>query len=206
MTHLNATINIPELAEVNLATHLILGFYCTVKEDLARWAFHNRNATDQLRARGQTVQSHPPSLPARFLFQLHIRTDTVGSNAVGISATTDPETIQIAYSGLAISNASFLPARIELELLLAEISAFQYDCSTIIPVVGSGWQTPQMEAMRMRYHHLLGKLAKWPGLTIDGVGFEEAEAGEYIQGSLLPSEMGLPLLCVSMVLHQAFLT
>ena len=205
LTHLNPMINNPELAELNLATHLILGFYCSVKEDLARWTFHNRNATDQLRVRGQTVQSHPPSLPARFLFQLHVRTDTVGSNAVGLSATTDPETIQIAYSGLPISNASFLPARMELELLLAEISAFQYDCSIVIPLAGSGWQTPQMDAMRIRYDHLLGKLGKWLGLTIDGIGFEEAEAGEYIQGSLLPAEMGAPLLCVSIVLHPAFL-
>ena len=206
MTHLNETIDNPELAEVNLATHLILGFYCIVKEDLAHWTFHNRNATDQLRARGQTVLSHPPSLPAKFLFQLHIRTDTVGSNAVGLSATTDPETIQIAYSGSPISNASFLPARMELELLLADISVFQYDCSTVLPIVGSGWQTPQMEAMRIRYHHLLEKLGKWPGLTIDGIGFEDAEVGEYIQGSLLPSEMGSPLLCVSIGLQPSHLT
>jgi hypothetical protein len=197
MNQLNGMLGNADYPEANLAAHHILGAYCLVKGDLVDWTYHNRSATALLRARGQSIRSHPPSLSGRFLFQLHIRLDTVASNVVGLSATSDAETIRLAYSGIPISNPAILSARVELELLLGEISTFQFDCSAMLPLVQSGWESPpQMGTLRVRYHQLIEKLGKWQGLTNDVVGFEEAEMGEYIQGSLLPSEMGTPLFCV----------
>ena len=197
VTQLNGMLGNADYPEANLATHHILGAYCLAKGDLHHWTYHNQSATTLLRASGQMIQSHPPSLSARFLFQLHIRLDTVASNAVGLSATSNYETIHIAYSGRPISNPAIVSARIDLELLLAEISSFQYDCSAMLQLVGSGWESPpQRGVMRVRYGELLEKLEKWKGLTNSVVGFEEAEMGEYIQGSLLPPEMGTPLFCV----------
>jgi hypothetical protein len=207
MNQLNGMLGNADYPEANLAAHHILGTFCLVKGDLDDWTYHNQSATALLRARGQSIRSHPPSLSGRFLFQLHIRLDTVASNVVGLSATSDAETIRIAYSGIPISSPAILSARMELELLLGEISTFQFDCSAMLPLVQSGWESPpQMEISRARYHQLLKKLGKWSGLTNDVVGFEEAEMGEYIQGSLLPSEMGTPLFCVPRWLKLAYLT
>ncbi len=84
----------------------------------------------------------------------------------------------------------------ELDLLLAEISVFQYECGTLLPL-GEGWHTPpQEEILRQKYEDLLERLGKWQGLRPGLGAFEEAQVGESPHGSLIPAEMGLPLLCV----------
>ena len=196
INYLQTSINNPEYTDANVGADLILAFYNICKGDMENWTVHNRNAAEQIRARGRTLETRPLSLHTKFLFYLYIRTDTVGSNAIGQPANTDHEIAQIVYSGVPISNRMMLPSRMEMELLLGEISIFQYQCSTLLPL-GGGWQiSPQAEILRRRYDDLVDRLGKWQGLHSDFATFEEAQMGEYPQGAMLPPEMGSPLLCV----------
>jgi Fungal specific transcription factor domain len=196
ITHLQPTLHNPIYTDSNVAACLILSFYDICAGDMEHWAAHVRDSADQIRIRGNTIETHPLSLHTKFLFNLYMRMDVVGANAVGQPSSADREIARIVYSGIPISNKLLLPYRIELELLLAEISVFQYECSTLLPL-GTAWNNPQQEEVfRRRYNDLLDRLSRWQDANSDLVAFEEAQIGEYPFGANLPPEMGLPLLCV----------
>ena len=134
-----------------------------------------------------------------------MRTDTVGSNAVGQPSNVDREIAQIVYHGVPISNKSLLTYRIELELILADISHFQYEVNSMLPTIRT-WTDPQQEAIfRHRYEDLLAQLHRWQGRDPELLVFEEA-IGEYPHGSVLPPEMGSALLCVVPLVIRTLLT
>jgi hypothetical protein len=194
LTHLQTTLHNPAYTDENVGTPLILAFYNICNGDLENWTTHMRHAADQIRLRGASLENHPMSLHTKFLFTLFLRTDVMGSNALGLLANTDRELARIVYSGVPISNKLILSARIELELLLAEISIFQYECITML---GGGWNTPpQQEILLHKYKDLADRLGRWQAANSGIFLFEEAQIGEYPHGAMLPPEMGLPLLCV----------
>jgi Fungal specific transcription factor domain len=196
ITQLETTFNNPLYTDANVGAALILAFYNLCAGDLEHWTTQIRNAAEQIRLRGKTLKTHPLSLHTKFLFTLYLRTDTVASNSVGRPATADREIVDIVYSGAPISNPGLLHCRIELELLLAEISVFQYECLTF-QQLGTGWNKPyRQEILRHKYDDLIDRLGKWDGLYSDLVAFEEAQDGGYPHGAALPPEMGLPLLCL----------
>ena len=194
--HLQTTINNPVHTDVNIGANLFLAFYSIRKGDLENWAFHIRSAAEQIRARGKILETHPLSLHTKFVFCLCVRTDTVGSNATGKPAATDSELVRIVYSGIPITNRSILPCRIDLELLLAEISVFQFQCANLLPI-NRAWRSPHEDRLQQDYEMLLARLNNWQGLNPGLVAVEEAQTGEHMNGSTLPVEMGLPLLCVA---------
>jgi len=189
ISYLKSTINNPQYADVNIGANLILAFYNLCREDSENWTMHSRITSEQIHVRGRTLETHPLSLHSKFLCYLYMRTDTVGSNAMGKPASIDGEIARIVYSGIPISNRSMLPSRTELELLLAEISVFQYECATLLPL-------PQEEILQRKYNNLLDRLRKWQGLYSNLAAFEEANVGGYLHRDMLPCEMGLSLLCV----------
>lgn len=203
--YLRQNYNNLEYIDANLGAHLILLFYNLCKRDTESWTMHSRNASQLIRVRGRTLKTHPLSLHTKFLFYLYMQTDTAGSNVLGQPASTNHEIARIVYSGVPIINRSILPARAELELLLAEMSIFQYECGNHLPLGGSWPPPPQETILRQKYERLLVRLRKWQGLNPELVAFEEAQVGEYPHGSFLPAEMGLPLLCVaSPIEHTLF--
>jgi len=197
ITHLRPNLGVPAMSDSNIATSLILAFYSICAGDMNNWAAHIRSTSDQIRLRGSNIDTHPLGLHTKFLFSMYMRTDTVGSNAVGQPANTDREIARIVYSGVPISGKILLPYRIELELLLAESSRFQYECNAYLSSVGAPWNDAHQETiLREKYEDLLDRLGRWDGMNSELVSVEEAQPGEYIQGAMLPTEMGLPLLCV----------
>lgn len=195
LNYLKETHDDPECIDSKLGANLILLFYNLCKRDTENWTLHSRNASQLIRDRGRTLETHPLSLNTKFLSTLYMQTDTIGSNVLGQRAFADGEMARIVHSGVPIINRSILPARIELELLLAAISVFQHECGTLLPL-GGDWPPPQEEMLRRKYKILLDRLRRWRGLNPNLVAFEEAPVGEYPHGSLIPAEMGLPLLCV----------
>lgn len=199
ITLLQSTLNNPNFTDTNIATYLALAFYDICAGDMEHWTTHIGDTARQIRLRGSTIDSHPLSLHTKFLCALYMRTDILGSNAVGQPANLDRELAQIAYSGIPISSKILLPYRIELELLLADISVFQYECSQL-PPLATGWREPSLETrLRAKYQELVNRLQHWKGVESQLAMFEEA-IGEYVLGSMLPTEMGLPLLCVICIL------
>ena len=195
ITLLQRTQNNPNFIDTSIATYLALAFYDICVGDMEHWTTHIGDAARQIRLRGSTIDSHPLSLHTKFLCALYIRTDILGSNAVGQPANSDSELARIVYSGIPISSKILLPYRIELELLLADISIFQYECGQL-PPLATGWREPSLETrLRAKYQELVNRLHHWKGVDSQLAMFEEA-IGEYIHGSMLPAEMGLPLLCV----------
>ena len=200
VSHLQTTLNNPAYADTNVGACLILSFYDLCAGDMEHYTTHIRTAADQIRIRGTTLDNNPLPLHTKFLFSLYMRTDTVGSNAAGQPSNVDPEIARIVYHGVPISNKSVLPHRIELELILAEISHFQYESDKILPP-NRTWSDPHQEAIfRQRYEDLLARLQRWQGRDPELLVFEEA-VGDYPHGAMLPPEMGLPLLCV---VHMKF--
>jgi hypothetical protein len=203
ISHLQTTLNNPAYADTNVGACLFLAFYDLCAGDMEHYTTHIRSTADQIRVRGATVGSKPLPLHTKFLFNLYMRTDTIGSNAVGQPSNVDPEIARIVYHGVPISNKSLLPYRIELELILADISHFQYESNNILPADRT-WTDPHQEAIfRQRYEDLLTRLHRWQGRDPELLVFEEA-FGEYPHGSMLPPEMGLPLLCVVPLEVRAF--
>jgi len=197
ITHLRPNLGIPAMSDSNIAATLILAFYSICAGDMNNWAAHIRSTSDQIRLRGSNIDTQPLSLHTKFLFNMYMRTDTVGSNAVGQPANTDREIARIVYSGAPISSKLMLPYRIELELLLAEASRFQYECNAYLSSVGAPWNDAHQETiLREKYEDLLDRLGRWDGMNSELVSVEEAQPGEYLRGAMLPTEMGLPLLCV----------
>lgn len=195
INHLQTTLNNHACADTNVGACLILSFYDLCAGDMEHYTTHIRMAAEQIRIRGATLDNNPLPLHMKFLFHLYMRTDTVGSNAVGQPSNVDPEIVRIVYHGVPISNKSLLPHRIELELILADISHFQYESDNILPQ-NRAWRDPHQEALfRQRYEDLLARLQRWQERDPELLVFEEA-VGEYPHGSMLPPEMGLPLLCV----------
>ena len=204
MNYLEQTQTDPEYIDANLGANLILAFYNLCKGDMENWTVHSQNASELIRVRGKTLERHPLSVYSKFLFYLYMRTDTVGSNAIGQPSSADREIARIVYSGTPITNQSILAVRIELELLLAEISVFQYQCGTLLPL--GGWHSPpQKEILQRKYEDLSDRLGKWRGLNPNFVAFEEAQIGEYPRRSLLPIEMGAPLLCIVFPIEHTIL-
>ena len=199
ITHLQTTLNDPQHLDSNIGTFLWLAFYNVCGGDSRTWKINMRNAADQIRFRGRTLDTHPLSMHTKFLLCLWIRADISGSNATRIHANFDSEIARIAYSGVPISNKLLLPSRIELEMLLAEISLFQFECANPLPQ-GRGWQYSPSD-LHLRYEDLLGRLGQWQITTSELSAFEEAQPGEYHQGAMLPPEMGLPLLSVVYLLY-----
>jgi hypothetical protein len=194
ITLLQTTLSNPMSSDANVGVSIFLAFYSLSQGDPEHFVTHLRGAAQQIRDRGKSIETHPLQLHTKFLYGLYMRLDTVASSAVGQPATLDPEIARIVYSGVPISNKILLPYRIQLELLLAEISVFQHDCATYLP--SDGWIDPQRkELLRQRYDDLVERLGRWQNGTSQLVSFEEA-VGEYPHGSMLPPEMGLPLLCV----------
>jgi len=205
ISHLETTLDNQAYADTNAGACLILAFYNLCAGDMEHYASHIRYAADQIRARGATVDSKPLPLHTKFLFGLYMRTDTVGSNAVGQPSNVDREIAQIVYHGVPISNKSLLTYRIELELILADISHFQYEVNSMLPTIRT-WTDPQQEAIfRHRYEDLLAQLHRWQGRDPELLVFEEA-IGEYPHGSVLPPEMGSALLCVVPLVIRTLLT
>ena len=196
INYLRQSHNNIECIDANLGAILILLFYNLCKRDMKNWRLHSRNASKLIRVRGRTIETHPLSLHTKFLFYLFVQTDTTGSCVLGQPASTDGEIVQIVYSGVPITNRSILPARMELDVLFVEMSLFQYEYETLTSLGGSWHTPPQEEMFRRKYEDLLDRLRKWQGLNPSLVALEEAQAGEYPHGSIIPAEMGLPLLCV----------
>lgn len=195
INHLQTTLNNQEYADTNVGVCLILAFYDLCAGDLEHYTTHIRTASEQIRVRGATLETKPLPLHTKFLFNLYMRTDTVASNAVGQPSNVDLEIARIVYHGVPISNKSLLPYRIELELILADISHFQYEINNILPPDRTWTDSHQEAIFRQRYQDLLARLHSWRGRDPELLVFEEA-SGEYPHGSMLPPEMGLPLLCV----------
>lgn len=195
VNHLQTTLNDPQYTDANVGASLILAFYSVTVRNLEHWTTQIHNAAEQIRIRGRNLDTNPLSLHTKFLFNLFIRTDTVGSSAIHQPANTDPELLRIVYSGVPISNPSILPCRMELELLLAEASRFQCDCATYLPIGNGLPDIPQEHVLRRKYHSLVERLGNWQGLRSDLIAFEETEAGDH-SGVLLPPVMGSPLICV----------
>jgi Fungal specific transcription factor domain len=194
LQYLQASSHNPTYSDENVAAPLILAFYSICNEDIESWTLHMRHTADRIRLRGATIESHPVSLHSKFLFSLFIRSDVMGSNALGLIAETDRELARIIYSGVPITNKSILSGRIELELLMAETSVFQYECMTLL---GAGWHTPPQQTLLLRkYEDLTSRLSRWQTSHSETFLFEEAQFGEYPHGVMLPPEMGLPLLCL----------
>ena len=131
LNYLKQTHDDPECIDSKLGANLILLFYNLCKRDMENWMVHSRNAFQLIRARGRTLETHPLSLPTKFLSSLYMQIDTAGSNVLGQRAIADGEIARIVYSGVPIINRSILPASIELELLLAAMSVFQHECGTL---------------------------------------------------------------------------
>ena len=194
VTHLQTTLNDPRHLDSNVGTLLWLSFYNICRGDSGNWNLNMRSAADQIRLRGNTLETHPLSMHTKFLFSLWIRADIMASNVTGTPANFDREIARIAYSGVAISNKLLLPSRIDLEMLLAELSLFQFECANPLPMGGAWHYSPA--DLHHKYEDLLGRLGRWQAATSELVAFEEAQPGEYHHGAMLPQEMGLPLLSV----------
>lgn len=194
ITHLQTTLNDPRHLDSNVGTLLWLAFYNICRGDSVNWNLNMRSAADQIRLRGSTLDTHPLSMHTKFLFSLWVRADIVASNATGTPANFDRELARIAYSGVPISNKLLLPSRIDLEMLLAELSLFQFECANPLPI-GGAWHYSPADLHR-KYEDVLGRLGRWQAATSELVAFEEAQPGEYHHGAMLPPEMGLPLLSV----------
>jgi hypothetical protein len=204
ITHLQTTLNDPRHLDSNIGTLLWLAFYDICRGDSGTWNLNMRSAADQIRLRGSTLETHPLSIHTKFLFSLWIRADITASNAIGTPANFDREIARIAYSGVPISNKLLLPSRIDLEMLLAEISLFQFECANPLPI-GGAWQYSPADLHR-KYEDLLNRLGRWQAATSELFAFEEAQPGEYHHGAMLPPEMGLPLLSVVQTYLSSVLT
>lgn len=176
--------------DINLSTSLILAFHdiCIGAEN--NWTFHIRNATEQIRIRQKTLGTHPLALRTKFLGHLFIRADAVESNAIKKPANTDHEIVQIVYSGMSMTNQPLVASRIELELLLTEISRFQYECGELLPPNKAPGNPSYKENLRGKYGDMWARLERWRGIS--KVNFEQVEGFS----TTLPTEIGLPLLCV----------
>ena len=194
ITHLQTTLNDPHHLDSNIGTLLWLAFYNICRGDSGTWNLNMRSAADQIRLRGTTLDTHPLSMHTKFLFSLWIRADIMVSNATGTPANFDRDIARIAYSGVPVSNKLLLPSRIDLEMLLAEISLFQFECANPLPI-GGAWHYSTADLHR-KYEDLLNRLGRWQAATSELIAFEEAQPGEYHHGAMLPPEMGLPLLSV----------
>jgi hypothetical protein len=195
LTLLQTTVHDPSQNEENVGTLIALAFYDICAGDVDHWTTHMADAANQIRIRGQTVDSRPLSLSTKYLFALFARSEVVGANAVCHPARTDRELLNVVYSGVPITSKPLLPYRIELELLFAQLSALQYECSQL-PSHTTGWRSQQDDQrLTQRYHDLVHRLQQWKGVDTQLVTFEEA-VGEYTHGSVVPPEMGAPLICV----------
>jgi hypothetical protein len=192
VSHLETTQND---FDINLTTSLILAFHdiCIGAED--KWTFHIRNATEQIRNRLKALRTHPFAFRTKFLAQLCIRADVVESNAIKKPANADHEIVQMVYSRMSITNELLVPFRIELDVLLAEISRFQCECAEPLPLNKASDNPPHKVNLRQKYDDMWTRLRRWQGLN-SHVSFEQVEAGGFSYGTTLPTEIGLPLLCV----------
>ena len=195
---LQTTFSNPIYININVGTALMLAFYDICAGHLDHYSTNMRKAADQIRLRGITLDTHPLELRTKFLFNLFVKIDLVASNVCRQQGTVDYEIIQIVHSGVSIFNTDTLPYRMELELLLAEISQFQCECATVLSV-DHDWNDPaQEEALRRKYEDLLDRLHRWKGADSQLIYFEEAEL-DNPRGIKLPLELGLPLLCVTIL-------
>jgi len=196
VNHLQTTLHNLAYTDANVCAFIVLAFYDICAGNIPQWVAHIRNAADHIRLRGSTLDAHPLSLREKFVFTLYMRMDTVGCNAIGQPSNVDRDIVRIVYSGLPVFGKHILPYRMDLDLLLAEISVFQYECITL-PPLAEGWQDPtHQEMLQGKYNALVDQLGRWHGANAELAAFEDAEVGEYPYGTLLPPEMGLPLLCV----------
>ena len=193
---LRTTFPNPIYIDINVGTALVLAFYDICAGDWHQFNKNMRKGADQIRLRGKILDTHPLRLPAKFLFNLFLKIDAVGSNVCAQQSTVDFEIIQIVHSGGSIFNTDTLPYRMELDLFLTEISQFQYECATVLPI-DVGWSDPaQQEMLRRKYEQLLKRLRKWQGVDSPFIHFEEVQM-DYFHGTKLPFEFGLSLLSVT---------
>lgn len=193
VNHLQTTLHNPAYTDANVCAFIVLAFYDVCAGNIPQWFARIRGAADHIRLRGTTLDAHPLSLREKFVFTLYMRMDTVGCNATGQPSNVDSDIVRIVYSGVPIFGKHVLLYRIELDLLLAEISVFQSECVTL----AEGWQGPtHQEVLQGKYDDLVDRLGRWHGANAELAAFEDAEVGEYPYGTLLPPEMGLPVLCV----------
>jgi len=194
ITLLQNTIDDASHLEENVGTSLALAWYDICAGDIEQWMAHMSKVLQQIRLRGQTIESQPLSLAQKYLFALFVRTEVLGSNSVCQPSHTDRKVVEIIYSGVPITNKALLPHRIELELLFAEISVFQYECSQL-PTRSTEWRNQQVNRLTRTYHDLVTRLQQWRVFDSDLVTVEEA-VGEFAQGYILPPDMGTPLISV----------
>jgi hypothetical protein len=195
ITQLKTTFDDPLQTDTNVGASLILAFYNLCTCDIKHWTIQIRNVAEQIRLRGRTIETRPLTFLTKFLFSMYLRVDAVASNSLGQLASADSEIVNIVYSGHPISNQGFLDSRIELELLLIEISRFQYECTILVQLESGQHDASQREFLHHKYDDLIDRLGKWHGLYLGVDAFEEAQSGKYPHGVMLPPEMGLPLLC-----------
>jgi hypothetical protein len=196
---LQTTFPGPVYTDIIVGTALILAFYDICAGELDHFNTNMRNAADQIRLRGQTLRTHPLELQSKFLFNLFVKIDAIGSNVCVQQSTVDREIIEIVHSGLSIFSTDTLSYRMDLEFLLTEISRFQYECATVLPVDGDGNDPAQVEILRCKYKQLLDQLRRWQTTASKVIYFEKA-LPDYPLENKLPFELGLPLLCVTTLL------
>jgi len=195
---LQMTLPNPMYIDINVGIALILAFYDISSGDLDSFNKNMRKAADQIRLRGIILEIHPLEIPTKFLFNLFVKIDAIGSNACVQPSTVDREIIRIVHSGFSIFNTDTLSQRMELEFILTEISRFQYQCATILPA-DNDWNDPaQQEMLRWKYEELLDQLRKWQNADSHLIHFEDVQL-DYPHEIKLPLEFGLPLLCVTIL-------
>ena len=194
--NLQTTFSNPKYIDINVGTTLMLAFYDICAGDLEQYNMNMRTIADQIRLRGKILHIHPLEVPTKFLFNLFVKIDLVGSIVCKQQAIVDYEIIRIVHSGVSIFNTDTLLYRMELELLLAEISRFQYECATILQFDHDWNNSAQEEMLRQKYEDLLDRLHGWKGMDSRLIHFDEMQL-VYPHEINLPPELGLPLLCVA---------